>query len=317
MWAMSTVSVVVPTHERADVLQRAIESVLDQTFTDIEVIVVDDASTDNTESIVEGYDDPRIRYIRHEENRGGSAARNTGIKAADGEFVAFLDDDDEWRPGKLDAQLDTYNTDSEVGVVYTGIENVDSEGQTNAVKTPQIAGDVTEELLLHNFIGSFSALLADSETIERTGLLDEQFPSWQDWEYYIRLSQEARFAAVPEPLTIRHNAAHEQISDDFETKLTETYPLLRDRFDSLAAEYGRGFQRRREGRLLFRLGYAALSQGRYALARRLLTRSLVRDPTNTEGYIYWLSSLGGKYTYRPAQAAKRWAVRQFSRTSSS
>lgn len=310
---MKTVSVVVPTHERSSALQRAIDSIIKQTFSDFEIIIIDDASTDCTKEVVNEYDDSRIRYIRHDENRGGSAARNTGINAAEGELIAFLDDDDEWKVDKLAAQLDAYErTTADTGVIYTGIKNTDSDGKINSIKTPQIEGDVTKELLLHNFIGSFSAIMVDRETIEQTGLLDERFPSWQDWEYYIRLSQEARFAAVSEPLVVRHNAAHEQISDDFEIKLTKTYPLLRDRFDALSAEYGRGFQRRREGHLLFHVGYAALSQGRYALARRLLSRSLLRAPTNKEGYIYWLSSLGGKYTYQPVQAAKRWAIRQLS-----
>lgn len=309
---MNTVSVVVPTHERADTLQRAIESVLSQTITDIELIVVDDASTDGTEAVVREYDDPRIKYLKHDENCGGSAARNTGVDAAEGKFVAFLDDDDEWRPGKLAAQLDVYDRASaETGVVYTGIENVDEGGQTNSVKTPRIEGDVTKELLLHNFIGSFSALMVDRETVEQVGLLDERFPSWQDWEYYIQLSREAEFAAVPEPLVVRHNAGHEQISDDVETKITETYPLFRDKFNDLAAGYGRQFERRRRGRLLFRLGYAALSDGRYALARRLLVRALWYDPTNKQSYMYLLSALGGRYTHRPARALKRWAVRRF------
>lgn len=308
---MNTVSVVVPTHERVGALQKAIESVLSQTITDIEIIVVDDASTDDTEAVVSRYDDPRIEYLRHDENRGGSAARNTGIDAAEGEFIAFLDDDDEWRPGKLAAQLDAYDrAAAETGVVYTGIENVDEEGKTNSVKTPQIEGDVTKELLLHNFIGSFSALMVDMETIERTGLLDERFPSWQDWEYYIRLSREAEFAAVSEPLVVRHNAGHEQISDDVETKITETYPLFREKFNDLAAGYGRQFERRRRGRLLFRLGYASLSDSRYALARRLLVRALWYNPTNKQSYLYLLSALGGRYTYRPARALKRWAVRR-------
>ena len=308
----STVSVVVPTHNRATLLGRAIDSVLNQTWAEIEILVVDDASTDDTESVVENYDDPRIRYVRHAENRGGSAARNTGIETAEGDFVAFLDDDDEWHPKKLEAQIRAYDrTNSAVGVVYTGIEIVNKDGKTNTVKTPRIEGDVTAELLLGNVIGSFSALFVDRRTIERTGQLDERFPSWQDWEYYIRLSQEAGFAVVREPLVIKHSAAHEQISDDLETKLTETYPLLVEKFDSLAAAYGRRFHRRWRGRLLFHLGYATLLRGQYALARRLLTRALVRDPTNRKGYVYWLSALGGKYTYRPAQAAKRWAVRQF------
>ncbi|WP_273838467.1 glycosyltransferase family 2 protein [Halococcus sp. PRR34] len=307
-----TVSVVLPTHNRADVLPRALDSVLEQTHENLEVIVVDDASTDDTESVIGDYGDDRITYVRHEKSRGGSGARNTGIERASGTFVAFLDDDDEWRPHKLEAQLDAYDrADGDVGVVYVGIENVDSRGRTNGVNSSCIEGDVTRELLLRNFTGSFSVLLADAETVERTGPLDERFPSWQDWEYYIRLSRHAKFVAVPEPLVVRHNAAHEQISDDVRAKLTETYPLFRDKFAPLAAECGPWFERRRRGRLLFQLGYSALSNGQYGLSRRLLTRSLVYDPTNKRVYVYWLSSLGGRYTYRPVQALKRWAVRQF------
>lgn len=304
------VSVVIPTYNRVNVLPRAIDSVLNQTYPYLELIVVDDASTDATTSVVEDYDDPRIEYIRHDENRGGSAARNTGIEAARGEFVSFLDDDDEWRPGKLDTQLRAYDrADPAVGVVYTGIEIVDEAGRTNTVKTLREEGDITRELLLHNFIGSFSALLVDRETVEEVGGLDESFPSWQDWEYYIRLSKVASFAAVQKPLVIRHTQGREQISDDIDAKVTESYPLLAKKFDALAAEYGGDFQRQRHGRLLFRIGYAALSHGHYALARRLLTRALIRDPTNHEACCYWLSALGGGYTYRPVRAVKRWMVR--------
>ncbi|WP_114576272.1 glycosyltransferase family 2 protein [Saliphagus sp. LR7] len=308
-----TISVVIPTYNRADVLPRTLDSVLEQTYNNIELVVVDDASTDATKSIVKGYEDPRIRYISHKKNSGGSAARNTGLKAAKGAFVAFLDDDDEWHPRKIEAQLKTYNEAHEsVGVVYSGIKNVDSKGRTNSVKTPKIEGEVTKELLLENFIGSFSALLVDSGTINSTGLLDERFPSWQDWEYYIRLSKEAHFAAVPEPLVVRYNADHEQISDDLETKITETYPLLYKKFDDCAAEYGQWFRRRRRGCLLFHLGYAALSNNQYALAREFLTKSILYNPTNFESYVYWFSALGGRCTYRTSQTIKRWLVRQFS-----
>ncbi|MFC6974687.1 glycosyltransferase family 2 protein [Halomicroarcula sp. GCM10025709] len=99
------VSVVVPTYNRADTVGRAVESALAQTVTDIEVVVVDDGSTDDTAAVVTGIDDERVRYLAHERNRGRSAARNTGIEAARGEYVAFLDSDDRWLPGKLDRQL--------------------------------------------------------------------------------------------------------------------------------------------------------------------------------------------------------------------
>ena len=103
---MPTVSVVIPTYNRADVLPRAIDSALGQSVADIEVVVVDDGSTDDTEALVADYEDDRLRYVAHETNRGANVARNTGIEAADGEYIAFLDSDDEWKPTKLERQLE-------------------------------------------------------------------------------------------------------------------------------------------------------------------------------------------------------------------
>ncbi len=100
-----TVSVIIPTYNRANLVSRAIKSVLNQTYQDFEIIVVDDCSEDNTEEIVKSFNDSRIRYIKHKKNKGGSAARNTGIKRARGKYIAFLDDDDEWLPSKLEKQI--------------------------------------------------------------------------------------------------------------------------------------------------------------------------------------------------------------------
>jgi glycosyltransferase involved in cell wall biosynthesis len=99
------VSVVIPTYNRATVLGRAVTSVLNQTFSDLECVVVDDGSTDQTVALVEGFQDPRLRLIRLPVNRGVGHARNVGIQAASGELIAFLDSDDEWLPGKLERQV--------------------------------------------------------------------------------------------------------------------------------------------------------------------------------------------------------------------
>ncbi len=99
-----TVSVVIPTYNRAHLVGRAIQSVLNQTYHDFEIIIVDDGSIDNTEDVVKSLNDPSIRYTRHDQNRGGSAARNTGIKMARGEYVAFQDSDDEYLPEKVESR---------------------------------------------------------------------------------------------------------------------------------------------------------------------------------------------------------------------
>ena len=102
-------------------IARSIESVLSQTFQDFEIIVVDDGSTDNTEEVVNSFNDERIRYVRHEQNKGEAAARNTGIKLARGDYIASQDSDDEWLPEKLARQIEVFeNSPPEVGVVYTG-----------------------------------------------------------------------------------------------------------------------------------------------------------------------------------------------------
>ena len=117
-----TVSVIIPTYNRAKLLPRAIKSVLNQTFKDFEVIIVDDGSTDNTEEVINEFQkhNKRIKYIRHEKNKGAAAARNTGIKIAQGEYIAFQDSDDEWLPNKLEKQMEIFESaPAEIGVVYT------------------------------------------------------------------------------------------------------------------------------------------------------------------------------------------------------
>ncbi len=115
------VSVILPTYNRAHLIKRAIQSVLDQTYQNFEIIVVDDGSTDNTEEQVRSFNNPKIRYIRYNENKGAAFARNAGIKASRGDYIAFQDSDDEWFPHKLQRQMEAFkNASPEVGVVYTG-----------------------------------------------------------------------------------------------------------------------------------------------------------------------------------------------------
>src|SRR5688572_16958601 len=118
---MANVSVIIPTHNRAQSVVTAIASVVRQTFQDLEIIVVDDASNDDTAEVLAQFRDKRIKVIRHQTNRGGAAARNTGIRHSTFDYIAFLDDDDEWLPEKLAKQMAALLTSPpEVGCVYTG-----------------------------------------------------------------------------------------------------------------------------------------------------------------------------------------------------
>src|SRR3989344_9216027 len=102
---MPKISVIIPTHNRPELLKKAVGSVLSQTYKDLEVIVVDDCMEKRADSVIKEFNDSRIKHIQHQEEKGGSAARNTGIRASSGEFIAFLDDDDEGVPGKIEIQM--------------------------------------------------------------------------------------------------------------------------------------------------------------------------------------------------------------------
>jgi len=113
---MTRVSVIIPTYNRAATLGRAIDSALEQTIDDLEVVVVDDGSTDDTESVLAAYEDPRVRTIIHATNQGANVARNTGLEHVRGEYVAFLDSDDVWHPAKLERQLAALEARSSIWV---------------------------------------------------------------------------------------------------------------------------------------------------------------------------------------------------------
>lgn len=191
------VSVIIPTFNRSGVLPRAINSVFAQTFHDFEIIVVDDCSTDDTAKVVSSFFDGRIRYIRHEHNKGGGASRNTGIRAAVGEFVAFLDSDDEWLPLKLEKQLRLFS-DAKVGVVYCGFVYLNSEHEKGQEALHPLPKDPREELLVLNFIGPTSVVVIRKALLQKTGGFDEQMPSCQDWDLYLNLRDLCEFGCVEE-----------------------------------------------------------------------------------------------------------------------
>lgn len=196
------VSVVIPTYNRAHLISRAIQSVLDQTYQDFEIIVVDDGSIDNTEEIIKSFKDDRVIYIRHRENKGPSAARNTGIKASKGEYIAFQDSDDEWFTEKLEKQIEVFdNCSPEVGVVYSGFFRIESGKKIYIPKSKVIQkeGNIHEELLKGNFIGTPSVLIK-KKCFEKAKFFDENMPALEDWDLWIEISKHYTFKYINIPL---------------------------------------------------------------------------------------------------------------------
>lgn len=197
------ISVVIPTYNYRKYVVEAIESVLAQSYQPLEVIVADDGSTDGTGEELARYGD-RIRYF-YQENRGLPAARNLGIRAAGGEYVAFLDSDDLWQPTKLERQMAVMERDPRVGVVFCEFECWDLvSGETRRGSCrADVRGDIRRKLLHKNCVtGSASAVLVRRGCFDKVGLFDEALRSAEDWDLWIRISREYHFDYVLEPLVI-------------------------------------------------------------------------------------------------------------------
>jgi glycosyltransferase involved in cell wall biosynthesis len=195
------VSVVIPTYNRPDLLSRAIESVLDQTYTDFECLVVDDASPADSSSVVTGFDDDRLKYFEHETNQGASAARNTGIEQADGEYIAFLDDDDEWLPTKLEKQVGLFHDQSDdVGLIYSWMNYKKQSGELIYKYEPTHNGYIFPHVLDGQRIGSCSTLVVRTKVARQVDGFDEDLPRGNDGDFIRRVSREYKIEFVPEIL---------------------------------------------------------------------------------------------------------------------
>lgn len=223
---MATLSVVIPTYKRPRELKRALLSVLAQNWPDIEIVVVDDNPPESetrraTERVIADHPG-MIHYVRNERSQGGGGARNTGILAARGEFIAFLDDDDEWLPGKLDKQMALFATLPEtVACVDTGFIEINETTGTSRDIRPELRGDIFEDLLVKNKgrAPKLSTLVCRKSALLEVGLFDPELPSRQDLDLYLRLARNYRFEYVDESLARKyvHNAG--RISSNHRNKI--------------------------------------------------------------------------------------------------
>ncbi|SFR88850.1 Glycosyl transferase family 2 [Halomicrobium zhouii] len=277
---MTTVSVVIPTYNRADVLPRAVGSVLDQTVADLELLVVDDGSTDGTVALLEAYDDERLRVVEHETNQGANAARNTGIQEAEGEYVAFLDSDDEWRPRKLERQLDRVR-DGEYVAAYCDADRSHSgvggrvigavasllaraDGDVLMEGGKELAGEILADNL-HS--GAGSTLLVETGVARRIGGFDEELDRFQDPEFLLRVIQEGELAYVDEPLVVRYETA----TPDAETIRRADEEYLAKHDELVREAESQGYRVRQAHELL--LGMRFLEEGKFAPAVAHLLRA--------------------------------------------
>lgn len=183
------VSVIIPTYNRAALLNQAIVSVLDQTFTDFELIVVDDGSTDDTPTVVSAFQDRRIRYV-YQDNAGRSAARNRGIELARGEYVAFLDSDDLYLPNKLAVQVAVFERSPALGLVGGGFRQVNEKGDVLSEVCPWLRFSCLD---LHTWLFACpqmpSSVMVQREWLTRVGGFDGSVETAEDWDLFLRLAR--------------------------------------------------------------------------------------------------------------------------------
>ena len=199
---MPTISVIIPAYNAEHTIQETVQSVSKQTFSDSEIIVIDDGSSDRTLDVVREIADPRLKCFSYA-NGGSAVARNRGISHATGEFIAFLDADDMWTPDKLELQLEALQRHPEAGVAYSWTYFLyKNEHQSYADTSSCYEGDVYAQLLIRNFLHNGSNPLIRKEAIDTIGLFHTDIISCEDWDFYIRLASIYPFALVRKPQVI-------------------------------------------------------------------------------------------------------------------
>lgn len=254
------ISVIIPTYKRPlAMLKRALNSVLSQTYQSIEIIIVDDSPSDfeerdNIKRYIDELDNEKIIYIQHPKNMGGCAARNTGILKSNGEYIAFLDDDDEWLADKLDKQLN-FLIQKRADMVYCSwIMCINKKGKKmKKIRKLPPPGDKTiyESLLFKNYIGSTSFVLVKRKCFDKCGMFNTKLKSCQDWDMWLRISKSFNVVYLDYPLvkyyihdlgriTTNHSnqiSGHEEILDIYMDELKK-YPMaLQSQLYKLSLSY--------------------------------------------------------------------------------
>jgi len=194
------VSVVIPTYNRNELLKRAVESVLSQSFDEFEILVIDGSRDESTRELIKSLGDGRVRYVP-QRGKGIANARNLGVITARGKFIAFLDDDDRWREDKLERQLELFKElPKEYGLIYTAFTYYYLErNKILGIKHPRASGNVYRYMIKDNITGT-STIIVKRECFKKTGLFRESFPTCEDWDMWLRMSRICLFGTIDEPL---------------------------------------------------------------------------------------------------------------------
>jgi glycosyltransferase involved in cell wall biosynthesis len=289
------VSVIMPCFNGEKFISEAIESVINQTYKNWELIIIDDSSTDNSKKIIKQYytADKRIHYIQNKKNKGIPSTRNTGIKISNGEYIAFLDQDDLWMKDKLDLFIREFNRyDIKVGIIFSDIEIVFADNiisrnykKVNYYKIQKLSKrDFIKELFMRNFIKSPSQVVLSKECFNKLGLLDERLHGGDDYDFWLRAAGEFNFKYLDIPLTKyrfhRENTSKKiryYLEEDFMTiimpKIIKKYPFLK------------GMKNKRFSNLYYIYGVYLSEDAKFREAKKYYIKSLRENHLNWKAWI--------------------------------
>ena len=255
-----TVSVVLPVFNGEASIGRAARSVLGQTISDLELIVVDDGSTDRTNEVVSGYSEPRLEFIRLEKNSGPAAARNAGVSRARGEYIAFLDSDDEWLPAKLERQLELIvDSPAAIGISTTGfrIHRVATNRFQDII--PDSDADWYRQQLTMCALGPGSTLTVKREVFSQVGTFDVALRRFEDWDWMIRCLAVREIVICPSVLAILHVDRRPCVR----IVRQSAEHFLEKHAQRSETTFGRGAARRLRASVELEIARAMIANGRY------------------------------------------------------
>lgn len=273
---MPKVTVIIATYNAIAYLPSTVDSVIQQTFTDFEVLIVDDGSTDETVEWVSKLVDPRVRLIS-QANQGVAVARNQGIMGAQGEYVAFLDADDLWEPTKLEKQVKCLEENPQVGLVNTSIVNIDEQGKPlGAVNASDIEGNVLKYIVEENLILCGSAPMVRRSCLEAVQGFDQKLMSAEDWDLWIRLAARYDFAVVREPLVLYRQHLNSK-SNNIERHLKHRLKVIDKTFETVARNL-QPLKQRSVGRAYLSVAWKLLVQKDYKTSTMYRQKALSYYP---------------------------------------
>lgn len=254
------ISVIIPTYNREDLILKALESINNQTFKDYEILIIDDASTDNTEQVIKNLNHPKIRYFKLEKNGGQCIARNFGSKHVRGEYIAFLDSDDEWLPRKLELQIGLFEQGSDrLGAVYGYLYQKDViKDKMSLSDKGYHRGDIHSEMMQGFCPPTPSLFMVKRCAFESVDGFDESLITFVDLDLWLRLSENYDFDYVEEPLIIKYEQIGDQYINNFEKRYNGFHLFIEKWKDYIYSRTGSVGLRKFKKNLTYKLAFPFL-----------------------------------------------------------